>query len=127
MSEVKKREQDRARLSELYAAIEHARNEEIAIEAINIARYWLLKAENQAKQIQNLERRNEREGDCDTCAHYDDGWDSGFCDPCCSNHSNYKRAIGDCDTCRWEHGLATQCVGCDKNFSHYERYERAER
>ena len=95
MSEVKKREQDRARLSELYAAIEHARNEEIAIEAINIARYWLLKAENQAKQIQNLERRNERDGDCDTC--------------------------------RWEHGLATQCVGCDENFSHYERYERAER
>lgn len=58
MSEADKRQRDRQELSDLYRQVEHARNEEIALRAIAIAEYWLRKAEHQATQIQNLEKRN---------------------------------------------------------------------
>ena len=60
MSEAVKRNNDRVELNELYKKIEHNRNEDIAIRAIEIAVYWLNKAEHQATQIQNLEERNRR-------------------------------------------------------------------
>lgn len=59
MSEADKRKKDRDELDELYKSIEHNRNEDIALRAIKIARYWLVKAENQAAQIKNLENRNK--------------------------------------------------------------------
>ena len=58
MGEKKKRQNDAAELDALYRQIEHAKNEDIAIKAIEIARYWLNKADRQTVQIQNLERRN---------------------------------------------------------------------
>ena len=59
MSETQKRDKDRRKLSELWQAIEPAKNEEIARTALGLAEHYLIKAENQARQIQNLERRNQ--------------------------------------------------------------------
>ena len=58
MSDSEKRRKDRKELHELLHAIEHAKNEDIAKRAISIADYYLLKTENQAKHIQDLEARN---------------------------------------------------------------------
>ena len=62
MSEAEKRRKDRAELEELLKAVEPARNEAIARRAIEIACYWLNKADNQAKHIIDLEERNRQEG-----------------------------------------------------------------
>ena len=56
--------------------------------------FW---AKNYRKDAEALELaiealQKQAIGDCGTCAHYGDGWDSGYCGPCCSNHSNYERA-----------------------------------
>lgn len=61
MSEAEKRRKDRQELEELMKAIEPAKNEDIARRAISIADYWLIKAENQAKHIQDLEARNSKQ------------------------------------------------------------------
>lgn len=58
MSDSEKRRKDRKELHELLRAIEHNKNEDIAKRAISIADYYLLKTENQAKHIQDLEARN---------------------------------------------------------------------
>ena len=62
MSQAEKRMKDREKLLELYNAIEPAKNETIAREAVSIAFYYLHKAENQAKHILDLEARNKKEG-----------------------------------------------------------------
>lgn len=67
MSEAEKRRKDREGLHELLKAIEPARNENIARQAIDIAWYWLNKAESQAMQIKNLEARYARATPCDMC------------------------------------------------------------
>lgn len=78
MSERKTREFDRERLNELCRAIEPAKNEHIAREAVTIAIRWLAKAENQAMQIRNLEDCMQRTrgtwiggelGRCSICGH----------------------------------------------------------
>lgn len=61
MSEAEKRRKDRQELYGLLHAIEPAKNEDIARRAISIADYWLIKAENQAKHIQDLEARNSKQ------------------------------------------------------------------
>lgn len=60
MSQKEAREFDRKRIAELILAIEPAKNEHIAREAVDIASKWLIKAENQAAQIENLEKRAQR-------------------------------------------------------------------
>ena len=62
MSQTEKRMKDRQELAELLSAVEPAKNEDIARRAIEIACYWLNKADNQAKHIIDLEERNKREG-----------------------------------------------------------------
>lgn len=61
MSEAEKRRKDRQELHELLREIEPAKNEDIARRAISIADYWLIKAENQAKHIKDLEARNSKQ------------------------------------------------------------------
>ena len=61
MSEAEKRRKDRQELNGLLHAIEPAKNEDIARRAISIADYYLIKAENQAKHIQDLEARNSKQ------------------------------------------------------------------
>lgn len=65
MSQAEKRRKDREELQELLKAIEPARNENIARRAIDIAWYWLNKADNQAKHIIDLEARYARATPCD--------------------------------------------------------------
>ena len=60
MSQKEARDFDRKRIAELILAIEPAKNEHIAREAVDIANKWLIKAENQAAQIENLEKRAQR-------------------------------------------------------------------
>ena len=67
MSEAEKRRKDREELHELLRAIEPAKNEDIARRAIELADYYLIKADNQAKQIRNLEARYARATPCDMC------------------------------------------------------------
>ena len=61
MSEAEKRRKDRQELHDMLRLIEPAKNEDIARRAIGIADYWLLKSENQAKHIQDLEARNSKQ------------------------------------------------------------------
>ena len=61
MSEAEKRRKDRQELHDMLRLIEPAKNEDIARRAIGIADYWLIKAENQAKHIQDLEARNSKQ------------------------------------------------------------------
>ena len=58
MNELRKKH--RAELDEMCLAIQPDKNCEIASRAIEIAKFWITKAENQAVQIKNLEKRNER-------------------------------------------------------------------
>ena len=60
MSDAEKRMKDRKELDELFKAIEPAKNENIARRAIALAEYYIVKAENQAKHIRDLEARNAR-------------------------------------------------------------------
>ena len=69
MSEAEKRRKDRKELYELLHAIEPAKNEDIARRAISIADYYLIKAENQAKHIQDLEARYNKSTPCDVCKY----------------------------------------------------------
>ena len=62
MSQTEKRMKDRQELAELLSAVEPAQNEDIARRAIEIACYWLNKADNQAKHLLDLEARNKKEG-----------------------------------------------------------------
>lgn len=82
MSEADKRRRDKEELSELYKQIEHARNEQIALRAISIAGYWINKAEKQAIQIQNLERRNERKNGKWTPVDDEGSWATYICSEC---------------------------------------------
>lgn len=61
MSEASKRAAHMAELEAMWYEIQPARNEEIARRAIELARLYIVKADHQAKQIQNLENRNRRE------------------------------------------------------------------
>ena len=56
MSKKEVRERDRQELEELWDAVTPAKNEEIARRAISMALKYLNKADNQAKQIQDLVR-----------------------------------------------------------------------
>lgn len=69
MSEAEKRRKDRHELEELMKAIEPAKNEGIARRAIEIACYWLNKAENQAKHINDIEARYDKTTPCDVCKY----------------------------------------------------------
>lgn len=62
------RKQHRAELDEMCLAIQPNKNCEIASRAIEIALFWISKAENQAVQIRNLEERNEHK--CEDCNLY---------------------------------------------------------
>lgn len=85
MSEAEKRKKDRKELDELFKAIEPAKNEDIARRAIALAEYYIVKAENQAKHIRDLEARNDKErslsplrpeenpfASCGDCYYHDD-------------------------------------------------------
>lgn len=83
MSEKQRRDKDKERLRELYSAIEPARNDDIAREAVAIAHRWLIKAENQSKQINNLEKRYKRYAEKIRNENQElvvDGYPDGFAD-----------------------------------------------
>lgn len=61
MSEAARRAAHMAELDALWYEIQPTKNEEIARRAIHIARLYITKAENQAKQLRNLENRNRRD------------------------------------------------------------------
>lgn len=69
MSEAEKRRKDCEELYELLRAIEPAKNEDIARRAIELADYYLIKADNQAKHIQDLEARYRNASPCDVCRY----------------------------------------------------------
>ena len=69
MSEAEKRMKDRQELHDMLRLIEPAKNEDIARRAIGIADYWLIKAENQAKHINDLEARYNKTTPCDVCKY----------------------------------------------------------
>lgn len=81
MSEAEKRRKDRQELHEMFREIEPAKNEDIARRAISIADYYLVKVENQARHIQDLEARYRRAAPCDVCRHNPPS--SGDGKPCC--------------------------------------------
>lgn len=62
------RKQHRAELDEMCLAIQPNKNCEIASRAIEIALFWISKAENQAVQIRNLEEKNKQK--CEYCDFY---------------------------------------------------------
>lgn len=79
MSQKEARNFDRKRIAELILAIEPAKNEHIAREAVDIASKWLIKAENQAAQIENLEKRAQR-----TRGEWiPQGWNDTYCKCSC--------------------------------------------
>lgn len=57
MSSKSAREKDYEELEKLMHQIEPAKNEEIARQAVNIAHRWLMKADNQAKQLNALQNQ----------------------------------------------------------------------
>lgn len=95
MSEAEKRKKDRKELHELLRAVEHAKNEDIALRAISLADYYLLKTENQAKHIQDLEARYRRAAPCDVCRYYPpSSGDGKLCCMCPAEKAFWKEGAG---------------------------------
>ena len=104
MSEAEKRRKDREELHDMLRLIEPAKNEDIARRAISIADYYLIKAENQAKHIQDLEARNSKQPTIEPKkGRWIDYSDEGFVEcPFCHSATNCddnKKELHYCFSC----------------------------